>query len=294
MTSDQLVILTYNVQCLGHDMEGLRKRREIADTIGKLKPKPDVVLFQEHRFVQADCISKTKQFNFLRGSHFWNETVYSASADSFKGGTTILLSSRVSDRIIDHGIITPGRAQFILLQWTKDTRIGIINVYGFNDTSSRARLWNQIRNFLLPEAQWIIAGDFNMIEQIEDKQGRNLTTGRGRREIESWHNLVISLGLHDSFLADEFCKATPKKYSWDNRRSTPDMVCTRIDKIYVSDSLREIGGLTGILPTIPHLCDHALVFLCFRFKKSIHFQKTPAFNRHLLEDKLVRDLLVAT
>lgn len=142
----------------------------MADTLSKLKPKPNMVLLQEHRFVHEDCVTKTKQLNFFKGAQLWNGAAYSAATDSYKGGTTILLNSRISNMEIDHGIIVPSRALFILLQWTKDTRLGIVNIYGYNDTGPRARLWNQIRQFPLPAAQWILAGDFNMIEQLEDKQ----------------------------------------------------------------------------------------------------------------------------
>lgn len=70
------------------------------------------------------------------------------------------------------------------------------------------------------------------------------------------------------------------------------MVCTRIDKFYVSNYLRELGGLTGILPTIPHLSDHAPVFLHIRLTNA-KLHRIPTFNRHLLHDEAARDLLVA-
>jgi hypothetical protein len=88
----------------------------------------------------------------LKGSFFWNEAQYSARSDSFKGGTGILTSPTLSAHTLEHGIIVPGRAQFITFQLTNELTIGVINIYAHNYTGSRTRLWNRIRHYPLPEA----------------------------------------------------------------------------------------------------------------------------------------------
>jgi hypothetical protein len=45
---EQLTIASYNVQCLGKDITGKRKRKEIKDFFLNTKPKPDLLLIQEH------------------------------------------------------------------------------------------------------------------------------------------------------------------------------------------------------------------------------------------------------
>jgi exonuclease III len=163
--------------------------------------------------------------------------------------------------VLDHGVIVPGRAQFVRLQWTLDIVIGIINIYGFNDIGSSTRLWRRVRNFPLPEANWILTDDLNMNEQLEDKHGGNPYTGKGCREIEAWNDLIIYMEIQDTFLVDKFRKTTTKCFTWDNQRAASDMVCTRLDRFYANHYIREREGLIGILQTSPHLSDHAPVFL---------------------------------
>lgn len=88
---------------------------------------------------------------------------YTIPKGSFKGGIAILLSDRINDFVREHGVIMGGRAQFITLQWTPRLKIDIINIYTFDYTGSPTRLWNKIRQYQLPEADWIIVGDFNMV-----------------------------------------------------------------------------------------------------------------------------------
>lgn len=149
-----------------------------------------------------------------------------------------------------------GRAQYVTLQWTPQIKIGIINVYAFNYTGSRARLWNKIKTFPLPQANWLLGGDFNIIYQLSDKLGSQPSTGKGPCEL-TWGELQIHLGISNCFSADEFRKLTPKTFSWDNRRAAPDMICSRLDRLYLNQQLIRIGGQTAIWPTLAHVSDHA-------------------------------------
>lgn len=40
-------------------------------------------------------------------------------------------------------------------------------------------MWRKLQNYNLPEANWILMGEFNMIESLDDKQGGSKTTRRG-------------------------------------------------------------------------------------------------------------------
>ncbi|KAG0591318.1 hypothetical protein KC19_1G166400, partial [Ceratodon purpureus] len=228
---------------------------------------------------------------FLRGSAFWNEGSFNAENDSFVEGTAILCSSRISATITHHGTIMQGRAQYIVFQWAPDITIGVINVYASNDTGERARFWNRIKNFPLPEANWILAGDINMIEQLEDKQGGLPTTRRGRREIEAWNALMLHLGLHDVYLADEFRRVTRKRFTWENKRSALEMICSRIDRFYVNEAIRDIGGTTGIWRSTPHISDHTAIFMKLR-RIGTPQVSNRAFNRQLLNDEEGKAILL--
>lgn len=47
---------------------------------------------------------------------------------------------------------------------------GILNIYASNDASERCSLWRWI-TFSLPQATWVMCGDFNMTERASDKIG---------------------------------------------------------------------------------------------------------------------------
>lgn len=163
---DQSALVTLNVQSLGRVSEGLRKRREIKELLPKTIPKPDVVLIQEHKYVLQECLTKTKHLDFLKGATLGNKASCSATEDLYKEGIGFLLSPEIAASITAHGIISPGRVQYITSQWSKDITSGIINVYAHNHTGPRARLWYTIWNCPLPPAQWIVAGDFNMVQKV--------------------------------------------------------------------------------------------------------------------------------
>lgn len=239
---------------------------------------------QEHKLSLEEGKKYTKQVEFPRGLALWNEASYCAATDSFKGGTSFLLSARIANLICEHGVIVRGRAQYVTIQVSPHVKVGIINVYAFNYTGSRKRLWNKISQYPLPAANWILGGDFNMIEQLSDEQGGQDTTGRGRRELIAWNGLLVQLGLQDCFKADEFRKVTPKLFSWDIRRAAPGMICSKLDRFYLNQTLTQIGGQTAIWPTLSHVSDHAPIFV----KKQPRPTKPPhqlAFNRHLLSSE---------
>ena len=55
-------------------------------------------------------------------------------------------------------------------------------------------LWNHLAQVALPDTHWILAGDFNNIEQASDKQGGSNKTSIGNRELEAWNRLLMRLG----------------------------------------------------------------------------------------------------
>ena len=73
MPIEQLTLATLNVQGLGRDMAGVRKRRELKEFFARSNPKPDILLIQEHKFTLRDCNRRLKQMDFLRGESYWNE-----------------------------------------------------------------------------------------------------------------------------------------------------------------------------------------------------------------------------
>nr|PNR27500.1 hypothetical protein PHYPA_029652 [Physcomitrium patens] len=130
-----------------------------------------------------------------------------------------------------------------------------------------------------------------MIDQLDDKQGRQDIIGRGQREQVPWGDLQVHLGLQDSFRADEFRKLSTKKF-WDNRRNAPGMICSGLDRFYLNHTLIQLGGQTAIWHSLTHVSDHAPVVLKIH-QQHLRTQNQPAFNRHLLDDENEKTLLLA-
>jgi exonuclease III len=176
MKGDKITIATQNTRGLGQGFTGRKKRKGIKDLFRQTTPTTDILLLQETKLSEEASLKQARFIEFRKGSSLWNEAAFSAQSVKYKGGTAIILSERMATVITNHGVLYPGRAQFITLQLSPQLHLGIINVYGFSDTGPRAMLWNHLAQVDLPEAKWILAGDFNNIEQASDKQGGSSKT----------------------------------------------------------------------------------------------------------------------
>lgn len=130
----------------------------------------------------------------------------------------------------------------------------------------------------LPEAQWIVAGDFNMTEASEDRSSDYHARSLGRREEAAWSRFTLKLGIHDVYYSDEFRKIGTKYHTW--RRERPVPTWSRLDRFYVTSDIRSRGGRHGIWSTIYHLSDHAGIFLQIPLQQSRRPHR-PRFNRSL-------------
>jgi hypothetical protein len=199
----------------------------------------------------------------------------------------------MANLITHHGILYLGRAQYVVIKLSPTLQIRIINVYGFSNTGPKAMMWTHLEQAQLPEAQWILAGDFNNIESINDKQGGSTKTSISIRELEAWNKLLVKLGVRDAFHSDTFHRKNNKAFTWSNVHKDDTMIQTRIDRISITHILDNKGGTTEILPTIPDVSDHAGVILHAR---GPHRRKTrpPAFNKGLLLNPDSKEALLAT
>ena len=95
-------------------------------------------------------------------------------------------------------IITQGRAQFLILGM-EETCWRLLNIYAPNHASVGARLWGEIY-LAIPRdvVKWIVGGDFNMLENPQDRRGGNMLTIQGQ-ELANWEMLVFKLRISDAW-----------------------------------------------------------------------------------------------
>ena len=282
MKGEKITIATQNVRCLGQGFMGNRKRKEIKEIYKQTTPPTDVLLLQETKLPEAACLKQARFIEFKNGTSLWNEGSFSARTIRFKGGTGIILTERMAGLITGHGVLYPGRAQFVTLQLSTNLHLGILNVYGFSDTGPRAMLWNHIANTDIPEAQWILAGDFNNIEQASDKQGGSNKTSITSRELEAWNRMLLRLGGRDAHHVGAFVRRSDKAFTWTNAHNDESRIQSRIDRLYIPIQVENIGGTIEILPTLQNISDHAGVVLHFNNEPRRRKSTAAPFNKGLL------------
>jgi exonuclease III len=293
MKGEKITIASQNVRCLGQGFTGNRKRREIKDLYKRTTPQTDILLLQETKLPEAACLRQARFIEFKKGSSLWNEGSFSARTARFKGGTGIVLSERMAGIITSHGVLYPGRAQYITIQLSPTLYLGVLNVYGFSHTGPRAMLWDHLAQAELPAAYWILGGDFNNIEQASDKQGGSHKTSIGRRELEAWNRLLMKLGGRDAHHTGSFVRRSNKSFTWANTHTDENMIQTRIDRFYIPIHIENIGGTTEILPTLPNISDHAGVVIHFN-NEPRRRTPPPPFNKGLLANQECKAALLAT
>ena len=294
MKGDKITIATQNTRGLGQGLAGHRKRREIRDLFKQTSPPTDILLLQEVKLPEVACLKQARNVEFKKGVSLWNEGSFSARTTRYKGGTGIILSEQMANFITGHGVLYPGRAQYITIRLSQNLVIGIINVYGFSLTGPRAMLWNHLAQVELPEATWILAGDFNNIEQARDKLGGSSKACISRRELEAWNRLLMRLEVRDAHHIGAFVRRSGKVFTWSNEHKDDTLIQSRIDRLYIPLYIEQIGGTTEILPTLPDISDHAGVVLHFNDEPRTR-KKSPAFfNKGLLANPESRAELLAT
>lgn len=135
----------------------------------------------------------------------------------------------------------------------------MLNIYAQNHTAARETFWILLLHYDFPIAHWVMAGDFNMTENHEDRSPDYIGKTMGRREAQAWTRFTVHLSINDVYYADEFRRIGNKTYSWYRNKPTP--IWSRLDRFYIDDLLQSCGGRHGIWPTVSNIFDHAAVFL---------------------------------
>ena len=200
----------------------------------------------------------------------------------------------MATRVTHHGILYPGRAQYIVININPQLQLGILNVYGLSHTGPRAMMWSHLAQVPLPEAKWVLAGDFNNIECGADKQGGSHKTSISQRELEAWNILLMRLGVRDAHHVGSYHRTNSKAFTWTNAHKDHTMIQTRIDRIYINQHLEQQGGVTEILPTIPDISDHAGVCLHTTRKGGRRKTHQQFFNKDLLQHTESKAILLKT
>mgnify|MGYP002774994443 FL=1 len=172
---------------------------------------------------------------------------------------------------------------------------GLVNIYAPNQASNRAIFWDTMAE-KLPDCvtNWIVCGDFNMLEQPSDRVGGSNSTIHGR-ELAAWERLVFKTRILDAWNVCSFSRLNGTLlFSRSNRRNVDGQLSlrdstnlSRIDRYYISDYFGSEGGFIGIMAGTT-LSDHAPIILESRKSQP----KRKAFIRipdHLILDDSLKE-----
>ncbi len=188
-------------------------------------------------------------------------------------------------------ILTEGRAQYVILHLPNSDKLTIINMYAARASRDRTPMWKRISEANFQSNHTILGGDFNHLEEIESRR----MAGERRmhkREAASWHHLTLQYGLADVWALDSFRKMSKKNYTFNNGRSGPGSVVSRIDKFLVSQDLDSRGGRIEAPPSIRKMFDHSPLVMTIWGLTTAPLITNPYFDTSLLRDEDSRTALL--
>ena len=63
-----------------------------------------------------------------------------------------------------------GRAQYVIINF-HNKKVGFLSLYAPNSSRERLKMWIELDHSFLVVDNWCVAGDFNMIEDPNDRSG---------------------------------------------------------------------------------------------------------------------------
>lgn len=100
--------------------------------------------------------------------------------------------------IIAKGCLPSGRVVWVHLDHPTLGKLGVLALYALNGQILRADMWHELADNLDNKMNWIVAGDFNNVEEAFDRRGGS---GRilNRQELHAWRKFKRKFCLIDSF-----------------------------------------------------------------------------------------------
>ncbi|CAM6094401.1 unnamed protein product [Calypogeia fissa] len=263
-----LHLLSYNLQGLS-SQEARDKTRLF---VQNLHPRIDILCIQEHKLRDAHTAFLSRQIwphvEFVvapasDGVHARRNNVVLAG----KRGNLIAVGPRLKGSITARGTLPSGCGSWVHLDHFSFGLLGVLSVYAPNEKLERALLWRELFSILDPDRPWIIASDFNNVEDPADQRG-----GKGKGSLIAGQEKIAWLHFKRRFKLEDshFLRPGMLKFSWDNQRKdrhdpasqagdiSRSRCLRRLDRVYYSDCNNKLCISTSILPGY-FFSDHAPV-----------------------------------
>jgi hypothetical protein len=269
------------MNCITWNIRGLEcpdRKYVVRNFISGMK-NLDLIMLQE---VKATGFCLESNLNFI-----WKDAVkFHTNHPHGRGGVVILLSPKWGPRIKCHGISPCNRALWLILE-INNRQFGICAIYASNDYSERASFWSWLS--LLPDIPWVFGGDFNMIENQEDKMG-GLPFSWKDQERKTWYNFKISKSLFDP-LSGNRNSNSGLWFTWCNFQKGQARIYSRLDRFYLSSNFfsvlpNEHNRIVNIFPST--LSDHHPISISISLG-SFQARNKQDYHKFLLNTNLLKD-----
>ena len=269
-----LSILSMSLSLVTINCNGLRNKTNLKNAFMFFNTsKYDIICLQETWWDDNFVNSFVK--------YQWEGDIFFSNSENTRSlGVAFLVRKNLDCEVLLNKELIKGRV--IELQMKIDDNIfNIINVYAFNVESLRRDLFDFLNNYLsdfLPDDNYFVCGDFNVISNSIDKYN-NLLADSSRRHFIS---LVDTHTLHDVWR-----EGHPDIIEFTWRRFINNiLIQSRIDKILCSDSVNHFIKYSAIIPFV--WSDHDLVSSAIDFSEVTRGKGIWHFNHELLSNDVYR------
>ena len=234
--------ITFNVRGLNEP----RKIERLRQYFQNMQGGADIIMLQEHK-LRGEKAGTLGKLLFPNGK-CWIQKAdqgynINGSEGAGRGGICTFLNNKLTPLVTDQGNILGNKAFWICLQGLPGGDLGILNIYAPNESRARIVLWQELTLRLPTDYKWLVSGDFNMVENAQDKSALcSKTMPQGEKIVSE----AFKSSLH---LADTFNHNGRLRFSWDNRRRDGGRILGRLDQHYVS----------SFPPASPRTFTHAII-----------------------------------
>ena len=126
-------------------------------------------------------------------------------------------------------------------------------VYGLNEASNRAALWDTIRSLSssIQIDPWVVLGDFNVVRFTSEKLGRDVF---GNPAMEAFNDCCYAAELED-------IKYVGHHFTWSNKSSGRRMKSRKLDRALAHSSWLSTFPNSEVLFAPPGISDHSPIIL---------------------------------
>ena len=123
----------------------------------------------------------------------------------------------------------------------------MLNLYAPNSEAARTRFWSGILSKIPQQIDhWALVGDFNMSEDVQDRQGGSLRTISGSK-LRAWERLYMSLRLVHLWSVPSFNRL-PESLSFSRSdRRLAGVNLSRLDRFYGDVFMWSRSGQLGMM-----------------------------------------------